>query len=162
MQRKKRIKQLKQKDIPKLREEILQEQNYICPICGEYITSPALDHHHKKKIHGTGQIRGVLCRNCNVLLGKMENNCTRYEIEQKKLPFVLVNMSEYLQRKHYPYMHPSESKKISKLKKSSYNKLKKAVNGAQKIPEYPKSKRLTKQLKILFDKYKIIPEFYKR
>lgn len=161
MQRKRIIK-LRYKDIPKLREKILKEQNSICPICERKIISPVLDHQHKKKIGGTGLCRQVICSQCNVLLGKVENNCIRYNVSQNELPKVLENMAKYLRKDHLPYMHPSESKKIPKLKKSSYNKLKKAVNGAQKIPEYPKSKKLTKQLKILFDKYKIIPEFYKR
>jgi len=158
----KRIKQLRHKDIPILRERLLKKQNYICPICGETINKPALDHQHKRKINGSGLVRGVLCKNCNVLLGKMENNCTRYGVQQKDLPDVLVNMSEYLRRKHLPYYHPSESKKPPKLKKASYNKLKKHVDGKQKMPPYPKSKKLTKQLKTLFDKYGIKPEFYKK
>ena len=161
MSRKRNSKQLRYKDIPELREKILKEQQFICPICKKEITSPALDHQHKKKINGSGLVRGVLCSNCNVLLGKMENNCTRYCVQQNELPEILVNMSAYLQRKHYPYIHPSEAKKSPKLKKSSYNKLKKAIDGKQKIPDYPKSKQLTKQLKKLFKKYKIDPEFYK-
>lgn len=158
----KRIKQLRYKDIPSLRERLLIKQNFTCPICKKTIKTPALDHQHKKKINGSGLVRGVLCSNCNVLLGKVENNCTRYGISQSQLPYVLTNMSKYLKKKQLPYIHPSEAKKPPKLKKSSYNKLKKTVEGKQKIPPYPKSKKLTKQLKLLFDKYGITPEFYKR
>jgi hypothetical protein len=55
-----KIKQLKVSDVPKIREKLLKEQNYTCPICFQKITDPCLDHHHKKRIKGTGLIRGVL------------------------------------------------------------------------------------------------------
>jgi hypothetical protein len=45
-----KIKQLKVSDVPEIREKLLKEQNYICPICLQKITDPCLDHHHKKRI----------------------------------------------------------------------------------------------------------------
>jgi hypothetical protein len=56
-------------------EYLLKEQNSKCAICGtsEIKRSKAkyfnVDHNHK-----TGKIRGLLCHDCNVLLGKLSDN----------------------------------------------------------------------------------------
>ncbi len=155
-----KIQQLKSSEIPELKKLLLKEQNNICPICDREINAPVLDHHHKKRIKGTGLVRGILCRSCNVLLGKVENNCVRYSISQTELPNVLRNMASYLEQKQLPYMHPSEAPKKKKLTKTSYKKLVKLINGAQKIPEYPKSGTLTKSLRVLYEKYNLTPKFY--
>jgi hypothetical protein len=51
-------------------EELLRKQNGVCVICTE--TDPksslAVDHDHV-----TGKIRGLLCRRCNFLLGRIEH-----------------------------------------------------------------------------------------
>jgi hypothetical protein len=157
-------KQLKGSDIPKIRQWILSKrQNGLCPICGKKITDPCLDHSHKKKIKGTGLIRGVLCRSCNVFLAKSENNCIRYGITIQDLPRILRNMADYFERPHYNYIHPSEKPKDKKLKKSSYNKLIKCLqkaNHKKKIPDYPKSGKLTKVLECLYEATNINPEYY--
>lgn len=157
-----KIKPLKYKEISELRKRLLKEQNGICPICKRTIISPVLDHHHVKRIKGSGLIRGVLCSLCNVLLGKIENNCNRYKVKQEELSTILRNISAYLEQKHLPYLHPSEVPKEPKLKKSSYNALKKKASKYQKWnTPYPQSGKLTKKLAILFTKYHIEPEFYK-
>ena len=160
--------QLKDSDIPLIREKILKKQKDICPICNKKILNPCLDHHHKKRIKGTGCIRGVLCHSCNVFIAKSENNSIRHNISHKDLPRVLRNLADYLEKKQYPYLHPSEKPKRKILKKASYNKLKKAYKGKAKFPKYRINKKrknsqtLTKPLKKLFEEYKIKPEFYKR
>lgn len=155
------LKQLTQKELPDLRNELLKKQKYLCPICDNKINDPVLDHHHIKRIGGTGRIRQVLCRSCNVFLAKSENNAIRYCISQQDLPRILRNMADYLEAEQTLYIHPSEKPKEPKLKKTSYNKLVKTINNNQKIPNYPKSGKLTNQLKKLFKKYNIKPEFYK-
>lgn len=161
-------KQLKDKDVPFVRKKILQKQKGLCPICGKKITDPCLDHHHKKRIKGTGCVRGVLCRSCNVFIAKSENSALRFKIQHKDLPKILRNMANYLEKKQYPYLHPSEKPKRKILKKASYNKLKKVYKGKAKFPEYKVDKKkknnqtLTKPLKKLFDEYKIKPEFYSK
>lgn len=152
--------QLKYSEIIELRDQLIKEQKNICPLCQKIINSPVLDHHHKKRIKGSGCIRQVLCRNCNIMLGKVENNCVRYCISQEELPNYLRKMAEYLEKPQTNYLHPSEAPKKKKLKKSSYKKLIKVVNKKQKIPEYPKSGQLTKPLKQIYQKYNLIPEFY--
>lgn len=158
-----KIKVLGWGDISALRDALSKKQQGICPICGKELNAPCLDHHHKKRIKGSGQVRGVLCRSCNVMLGKIENNCVRYCIAQEDLPTVLRSMALYLEQPHLPYIHPSDAPKTPKLKKSSYNKLKKIMNdasGRKKCPEYPKSGKLTKPLEALYKEFQLEPEFY--
>jgi len=154
--------QLQQKDLPKFRKKLIKRQKGICPICKQKIDNPCVDHSHTKRIKGSGQIRGVVCRACNVFLAKVENNCVRYSIQQDTLPQILRNIAEYLEQEHLPIIHPTEAPKALKLKKSSYNALKKQYDGQAKFPDYPKSKKLTKPLEKLFKKYQIEPEYYKK
>lgn len=154
--------QLKHSEVADLRNKLLKEQNGICPICTKEITSPCLDHDHKKKIKGTGRVRKVVCSRCNILIAKMENNCVRYGVQQSELPLILRNMAVYLESPQTNYIHPSEAPKAKKLMKSSYVQLKKLIGDTQKVPDFPKSGVLTKSLQKLFDKYKLEPKFYKR
>ena len=94
--------QLKQKDLPTIREQLLREQNGICPICKRVITDPCVDHHHKKWIKGTGLIRGVLCRSCNVFIAKSENNCIHTIHSELHDP---QGIQEHLERTPL-YIHP--------------------------------------------------------
>lgn len=156
--------QLKYKDITVLREQLLAKQCGKCAICGWKVERPVLDHHHKKRINGTGQIRGVVCAKCNTLLGKVENNCPRFGIADFQLPSILRGMANYLERPHLPFIHPSEAPKKKQLKKTSYNKLVRVLKAGgyrYKIPEYPKSKCLTLKLEELFTLTSIKPQFYK-
>jgi len=59
-------------------EEILESQNGVCAICGKPGINRrlAVDHNHK-----TGQIRGLLCVFCNVLVGYVEERTLLRKIE---------------------------------------------------------------------------------
>lgn len=48
--------------------ELLEQQGGCCPICGASLNigEGVIDHNHK-----TGQVRGILCVNCNTGLGKL-------------------------------------------------------------------------------------------
>ena len=61
---------------------ILEVQDYKCMICKQ-IKKLSVDHNHK-----TGQIRGLLCHNCNVGLGNFKDNCDylKTAIEYLKSP----------------------------------------------------------------------------
>jgi len=48
---------------PEQYEAMRQAQNGQCGICGKQVTL-SVDHNHK-----TGKVRGLLCRNCNFLIG---------------------------------------------------------------------------------------------
>jgi len=159
--------QLKTKDIPKVRSELLENQNNCCAICGESITDKSgvsLDHQHKLKSDipgpdGAGLIRGVLDRKCNVLEGKIWNAMTRYiqpKCVQERISF-LQSLIDYYERGTYDLIHPNEAPKLPDVSKKNYNKLKKIYDGKKRFPEYPKSKKLTLGLQILFEKYNIKP-----
>ena len=58
------------------KHRLIQEQNNRCKGCGGEFSGPrdsCLDHCHK-----TGVVRGVLCRSCNTLLGRIEANASRH------------------------------------------------------------------------------------
>ena len=170
---KKTPRQLKSKDVPKLRNFLLKKQEGKCLICDKKTDHPCLDHSHIKRVKGTGLIRGVLCSRCNIFIAKSENNCVRYGISQEDLPTILRSCANYLEKPHLPYIHPSEAPKPKKLMKSSYNKLVKTHlknlmkpnfygNGhVPKLPDFPKSGKLTKPLEKMYELYELKPEFYK-
>ena len=164
--------QLTQSKIKDLREEILKKQNFKCAICGKEISETdgiSLDHQHKisksQEIgeDGAGLIRGVLCRDCNVLEGKIFNNGIRYKqlrTVQSRLDW-LRKLIKYYEQEKYPYIHPTEKVKPKDVSKFNFNKMIKLFKEKypkRKVPSYPKSKKLTVQLKKLFDEFKI--EYY--
>jgi len=147
---------LERKDLKDFRKKLLEDNDFTCPICKKFIEpgKEVLDHCHQ-----SGCIRNTICRSCNIFLGKIENNCRRFNISLEELPQVLRNMADYIDADQWPILHPNEKPKFI-LKKSSYNKLKKVYDGRAKFPDYPKSGKLTKKLERLFIEYDIDPEFY--
>lgn len=163
--------QLTINDIKPLRDELLKGQNGICPLTHQKIEegNETLDHKHKMwkdeeiGYKGVGLIRGVLDFRANAFEGKVFNIYRRLGLHKLVLlPDLLRNLADYLQKDCFPFIHPSEAPRPKLFKKSSYNKLVKVVNGRQKLPVYPKSRKLTKPLKILFEKYSVDVEYYKR
>jgi hypothetical protein len=159
--------QLKSSDISKVRSEILEDQHGKCALCNVEITDStgySLDHQHKLKSEpcgpdGAGLIRGVLCRACNVLEGKIWNNTQRY-MQPKNVQDridILLDLVEYYKKGAYPLVHPTEAVREPKVSKRNYNKLMKGYTGKKKFPEYPKSSKLTKSLSALFEEYGISP-----
>lgn len=116
----------------------------------------AVDHDHK-----SGYIRGVLQKQVNSFEGKALTDYKRLGLANLiEFPDLLINLGQYLKFgniSHLGLTHPSEIKH-PKLKKASYNKLKKVCK--VKMPAY--NTRLTKTLMKLFNRYHIRPEFYKR
>lgn len=55
-------------------DDMLLAQNGVCAICGgrDKNRRLAVDH-----CHHTGRVRGLLCRDCNVSLGLMREDCSR-------------------------------------------------------------------------------------
>lgn len=155
--------QLKQSDVAYVRDELIREQQNICPICDRELTRPVLDHHHIKKVKGTGRVRQVICSNCNVFLAKIENNAARYGISVEELPNVVSNISTYLFRPQTIYIHPTEAPKRERITKRSYQKLCKKIKEMGKNPPcMSKTGILTKPLREAYEKVDLEPEFYKK
>lgn len=50
-------------------DQMLEQRGPLCPICGNPNKQPHIDHCHK-----TGQVRGLICRRCNIALGMLLDN----------------------------------------------------------------------------------------
>lgn len=158
------IKQLTSTEIKSIKEQIWHKQNQCCAICGQPITldKAVLDHQHKNKksdaniTNGNGLVRGVLCRECNLVEGKIWNNLKRFKqftTTEERLIW-LTQLSQYYKSPKYPYIHPTEKLKEPVVSKRQFNKLCKVYG---KPLTYPKSKKLTKPLEKLFNNYNINP-----
>ncbi len=62
--------------------ELLSNQNNTCGGCRLTLTSPKIDH-----CHSSGNVRGLLCHNCNTALGLLRDNTK-----------TLANLVEYLEK----------------------------------------------------------------
>ena len=165
---------LTQKDLKKLREELF---NGVCPVCGRptKLEEMSLDHihgSHKSMYPETNKLcRDLICRDCNVLIGKIENQFLRSSREIKdqiQLPELLRKIADYIEfyaeKENFNELlvHPSEWKP-KKIKKSWFNKLaKKYKEDTGKTIEYPSSGKLTKQLQSLSEKFDLEPEYYEK
>lgn len=172
--------QLKSSDIQGVRTEMAKLQNGKCPICGNDLreSEMTLDHQHKfKKTDengegGNGLIRGCLCRNCNAFEGKVFNGLSRFlgiRTTEERIK-ALQNIIKYYESGCYPMIHPTEAKKEKQISKRQFNRLQKAYKEAfleeqktRKNPkefkqlEFPKTGKLTKNLRELFEKFEISP-----
>lgn len=133
------FKEINQSELSKVRKDILAHQNYRCAICqcdlsDEQSNNQHVDHQHLYKsdelgYQGNGLIRGVLCRDCNALEGKIWNNIHRFGKSDKSNPVEsrknwLINLIDYYNNPYYnvePILHPKE-KRVETLQKSTYNK----------------------------------------
>jgi hypothetical protein len=84
---------LKGAELKAFRLELLAKQGSKCAICNEFCPEDkaVLDHCHKG-----GQVRAVLHRGCNALLGKVENNAPRYGVKLERLISFLAGASAYI------------------------------------------------------------------
>ena len=71
------MRRLKTTEVASERHRLLKEQGGLCALCRTTLPEPqaVLDHDH-----GSGAVRAVLHRGCNSLLGKLENNASRYGV----------------------------------------------------------------------------------
>lgn len=162
---------LKTKDIKTIKQMLLEKQGYRCAICGKELTleNSVLDHQHKQRksdkngVNGDGLVRGVICQEDNLSEGKIWNATSRFQgarTPQDRINW-LRNLIKYYEQEKYPYIHPTEKVKPKDVSKFNFNKMIKLFKEKypkRKVPSYPKSKKLTVQLKKLFDEFKI--EYY--
>jgi len=170
-------KQIKQSDLKKIRDFYYKKQKGICPILKIKVpfSETVVDHCHGANGRNLGNpeesglIRGVIHRSSNVIEGKISNSYIRTGLHKTNvtLPEFLRNLADFLENPpliHLKLIHPSEKPKEKRLGKSSYNKLQKAFvkkYPKKKFPDFPKSKKMTKGLRVLFDEMNIKPNFVK-
>lgn len=85
------------KTLAAYRARLLVNQGGTCALCGEAcsLAEAVTDHDHK-----TGQIRGILHRGCNAMLGHIENNRPRHKLTSiPRLAKFLGNVVAYVYRK---------------------------------------------------------------
>ena len=121
------MRKLKAKEIADYRAQQLAEQKCKCALCNEPIEpgKAVLDHDHK-----TGQIRAVLHRGCNALLGHIENNAARNFITQSRLRAICENLIAYqdnLQEVLHPTHRTPEEKKELQRKRNARKKKNKGL-----------------------------------
>lgn len=162
--------QLKHSEINTLKQKLLEQNNYKCPICGKSLSlnDAVLDHVHrlnKSQVpgeNGYGLVRNAICRECNLIEGKITNALRRYKGITNTLDKIefLYRLIDYYQIPLTEYIHPTEKLPKKKVSKRQYNKLKTLYSKSgkkAKFPEYPKSGELTQKLKKLFEDFEISP-----
>jgi hypothetical protein len=94
---------LKASEIKAYRQQAVQDQNHICPLCEQALTQQdaVLDHRHSD-----GLIRQAIHRFCNTFLGKIENNVIRNRIQPDQLEAILRNYQTYVEHTQ-AILHPT-------------------------------------------------------
>lgn len=151
-----------------LRYEQWEKQNGICPILKQEIMykDACFDHKHKTKAEllgedGKGLLRGILHFQANSWEGKVTNAFKRYGLHKFNisLPEALRNLADYIENPpmKQKYIHPDE-RVFEKISKRDFNKICKhyfkMYPKRRKLPVYPKSGKMTKELKELLNKVK--------
>ena len=90
------------KSLAQWRKDTLAAQGGRCAICQLPCTEAAAVGDHD---HDTGNMRGVLHRSCNSLLGKVENNFKRYGVPN--LAAFLHGVPRYLQKPQHGVQYPT-------------------------------------------------------
>lgn len=170
-----KITHLKSKDLKTLRNKILKENNYTCPILKTPLSEnkAVLDHIHKDKktddiTEFKGVVRNTIHSNANVILGKVENAYKRFLSKDLNisLPDLLRSLADYIEKGAYNdgslYSHPTENGNgdLIKMKqiyfsKRLYNKLELECKKEKiKIPKY--KQHLDEKSYTLLKKYNLI------
>ena len=131
---------LKSAEVKSVRLDLLAKQGYRCAICQHPCTEDeaVLDHCHKG-----GQIRAVLHRGCNALLGRNENNAPRHGLKLDQLIDFLKGASDFLDLHRSNVsglIHPGHFTKEEKLAKRKA-KAKRAKLKASAVPRVPRRKK---------------------
>lgn len=122
---------LKPSEIQEAKEVLLEEQDYKCPLCDIDLSElepkdVCLDHSHV-----TGQIRAVLCRNCNSIEGRIWHYANRAKRDSTIIQW-LVRMMDYVEYHeenpcgiYHPNHRTEEEKRLSRNKKARLRRKKK-------------------------------------
>jgi len=103
------------KDVQRVRELLLKQQDNLdaCTLLDMPTKQACLDHMHDDE----QLVRGVLHRQVNSYIGKLENNFVRMLAwwYNGDLPTFLEQAADYLRREPLPYRHPNFLKKLKTL-----------------------------------------------
>lgn len=113
------------------RNQLLMKQLGKCVLCKRKPKVPCLDH-----CHSEGVVRGVLCRGCNALLGKIENNAPRNGLVGADLYTYLMNIPAYLEsgkRGGTGVLHPTHKTEEEKRLKRNADARKRRAAPAKKV-----------------------------
>jgi hypothetical protein len=117
------MRKLKASELAVYRKATLEEQGGRCALCGEVCTLPeaVVDHEHS-----TGEVRGVLHRGCNAMLGHIENNRARHLLRDiPRLSRFLAGVVPYIYAKRgddvvlYPTHRTADEKRLLKNKRAA-------------------------------------------
>ena len=115
---------LKASEISDAKKILLEGQDYLCALCGEDLSEAesknvCLDHSHV-----TGQVRAVLCRNCNSIEGRIWNFANRAKRGRTIVEW-LTGMMEYIEYHEenpsgifHPKHKTDEEKRLARNKKA--------------------------------------------
>ena len=89
----------------------MQNMPKVCPINESELDDSVVDH-----CHDTGEVRGVLHRQSNAFLGKIENAWKRYAKRSStvSLPDALRNMADYIENARTGVLHPTGATQLAK------------------------------------------------
>lgn len=115
---------LKQSEVAAFRNKALAVQGGRCLMCLEPIdpSEAALDH-----CHTTGEIRGVLHRGCNAMLGHIENNRPRHKLMDVRrfsvflsrvIPYINMNVGLPRSGAIYPTHKTDDEKRLLRNKRA--------------------------------------------
>jgi Recombination endonuclease VII len=98
---------LKTTGVKPTRKLLLEQQGFKCAICDQPLAEDkaVLDHDHKG-----GHIRAVLHRDCNIMLGKVENASVRTGMGRERMIQFLQGAGQYIvthQKNVTGLIHPS-------------------------------------------------------
>lgn len=154
------LKYINHSQLKELRRVQLEKQHFICPVLKKVIKyeESVFDHKHKTKKetlgeNGNGCLRGVLHFQANVVEGKITKIYKRYGLHKFiPLPELLRNLADYIETPPMKpeYIHPNEIPKAKKIGKRDFNQICKyyfqIYPRKKKLPVFPKSGKLTKNL----------------
>lgn len=123
------MRKLKHREVKGVRDDILQDQGHRCALCTIQLANDdaVLDH-----CHTSGAIRGVLCRNCNGIEGKVHNLARRAKRQFNAVWWLtrLISYWAHHSKDRTGLMHPTH--KTAEDKRIRRNKLARERRAAQK------------------------------
>jgi len=123
---------IENKHLPAVKAKLMAAQSGACPLCRRNLSSLGSPNQCVDHDHDSGIIRGVLCRTCNGIEGKVRLMAIRAACKEGYIDW-LIELGKYLALHKEPqtnYIHPTHltasEKKVKQLAKARKNYAKKA------------------------------------